>query len=462
MNSLSLSKMLAAGTKRRRRNPTQLIVFSFLGVILCGTLLLMLPIASRDGQSAGLLGAMFTATSATCVTGLVVFDTYTQFSVFGQIVILLLIQVGGLGLVTLTTFFNIIIGRRLGFKSIQLASESINISDSSQAKQLLQMVMKVALSFELAGALLLSNVFVPQYGMEGIFISIFISISSFCNAGFDVFGRIAAFTSLTTYASQPFVLTVIMVLIISGGLGFLVWQDLFNYRKTRHLRVHTKIVLLVTGCLIVGGTVGIAILEWDNPTTLAGMNTFDKIFNALFQSVSARTAGFNSIDLASMRNVTKLFISMLMFIGAAPGGTGGGIKITTVTVLFVAVISVIRGKQDATISHHILPHKIVYKSLAIFMLSMLAVIVSALTIFFNSGPEINEMNSVFEAVSAFGTVGLSVGVTAVMRPIAQIITMLTMLIGRVGPVSMAISLSAVHRGDTANRTIAPRADITVG
>ena len=259
MNSLSLSKMLASTSSRRRRNPTQLIVFSFLGVILCGTLLLMLPIASRDGQSAGLLGALFTATSATCVTGLVVFDTYTQFSLFGQVVIILLIQVGGLGLVTLTTFFNIVIGRRLGFKSIQLASESINISDSSQAKQLLQMVMKVALSFELAGAILLSNVFVPQYGHEGIFISIFISISAFCNAGFDVFGRLAAFTSLTTYASQPFVLTIVMVLIASGGLGFLVWQDLFNYRKTRHLRVHTKIVLLVTGCLIVGGTIGIAV-----------------------------------------------------------------------------------------------------------------------------------------------------------------------------------------------------------
>ena len=461
MESFSLEKILASSAQRKHRNPTKIIVASFMAVILCGGLLLTLPISARDGVSVGFLGALFTATSATCVTGLVVFDTYTAFSTFGQVVIILLIQIGGLGLVTLTTFFNVMIGRRLGFKSMQLASESINISDTSQAKQLLKVVMTVALLFELFGAILLCNVFVPEYGADGIFISVFISISAFCNAGFDLFGQISPFTSLTTYASNPFVLSVVATLIASGGLGFLVWQDLAAFRRTRHLRLHTRIVLIATASLIVGGTIGIALLEWNNPATLGPMTVGDKIWNAMFQSVSARTAGFNSIDLASMSNVIKLFISLLMFIGAAPGGTGGGIKITTITVLIVAIVSVIRGRQEATISGHRIPQKTVYKTLAIFMLSMLVVIVSALTIFFNSGPEINEMDSVFEAVSAFATVGLSVGVTAIMNPIAQIITMCTMLVGRVGPVSMAISLST-HKDKNLSRNIVPQADISVG
>ena len=462
MEELPLSNALHHPKVHAKHNPTKVIVSSFLGVIACGTLLLMMPFAAKSGESVGLLGAAFTATSATCVTGLVVFDTYTTFSAFGQTIILLLIQIGGLGLVTLTTFFNIVIGRRLGFKSMQLASESINISDSSQARRLLKVVMTVALCFELCGALLLSVSFVPQFGRDGIFISIFIAISAFCNAGFDLFGRLGAFSSLTTFYDDPYVLMVVAVLIISGGLGFLVWQDLATYRKTRHLRVHTKIVLGMTGLLIVLGTIGIAALEWNNPATLGVMSVQDKLFNSLFQSITTRTAGFNSFDLAASNNLTKLWMIILMFVGAAPGGTGGGIKVTTITVLIVAVTSVIHGREDAMIFRHRLPHKIVYKSLTIFMLSSCAVMVSALTIFMNTGTEVNELTSIFEAVSAFATVGLSVGVTAVMNPIAQIITMITMLIGRVGPVSMAISLSVPHRDEAANRTIVPQADISVG
>lgn len=445
---------------RGHHNPTKVIVGSFLVVIFCGTLLLMLPFSARDGQPIGLLTAAFTATSATCVTGLIVVDTYTAFSFFGQAVILLLIQIGGLGLVTLTTFFNVMIGRRLGFKSIQLASESISLSDSSQTRRLLHVVMVVALVCELTGALLLSFVFVPQFGAEGVFISVFIAISSFCNAGFDLFGRFGAFSSVIPYNTTPYVLCIIAALIICGGLGFLVWQDIASWHKTRHLRIHTKLVLLISGLLVVVGTVGFALVEWNNPATIGPMGISDKLFNSFFQSVSARTAGYNSIDLNSMTNVTKLFMCVLMFIGAAPGGTGGGIKVTTVTVLMVAVISVINGRDDATIFGRRITQRTVYKSLAIFMLSSCAVLVSAMTIFYNTGAEVNELNSIFEAVSAFGTVGLSVGVTAIMQPAAQIITMLTMLIGRVGPVSMAITLS-IHREDT-HRTVSPQADIIVG
>ena len=337
MKGFSLAEALSHNARRKNTNPTRLIVGSFLAVILCGTLLLMLPVSNRDGQMLDMLDAMFTATSATCVTGLVVFDTYTQFSTFGQVVILLLIQVGGLGLVTLTTFFNIAVGRRLGFKSLRLASESINLSDASQARALLQFVMKVAFVFEAIGAALLALVFVPQFGADGIFISVFISISSFCNAGFDILGRVMPGGSVIPYQSNPYVLAVISLLIISGGLGFLVWQDLSAYHRTHHLRTHTKRVLWITGWLLLLGTAGILFMEYNNPLTLGPMNLFDKITNAAFQSVSARTAGYNSIPLGDMTNFTKIFMSLLMFIGAAPGGTGGGIKVTTLSVVLLAV-----------------------------------------------------------------------------------------------------------------------------
>lgn len=459
---ISPSAAPSSNARPKYSNPTRLIVGSFLIVILAGTLFLMLPVSNRDGNPLNFLDAFFTATSATCVTGLVVYDTFTQFSVFGQIVILLLIQVGGLGLVTLTTFFNIAIGRRLGFKSLRLASESINLSDASHARALLMFVIKVAFTFEAIGALLLSLRFVPEFHAKGIFISVFLSISAFCNAGFDILGFIMPGGSLIPYQNDPYVLTVISLLIISGGLGFLVWQDLSMYRRTHHLRTHTKLVLCITGFLLLLGTVGIFLLEFRNPLTLGSMSLVDQISNAAFQSVSARTAGFNSVPLNDMTNFTKIFMSILMFIGAAPGGTGGGIKVTTISVILVAVASVIRGRDEAMINDRMIDHKTVYKSLTILMLSLLAVTVASLSLFYDIGNGVSEVDCVFEAVSAFGTVGLSVGVTALMNPFAQIVTIITMFIGRVGPVSLAISLSAQKDTAASRRVVHPQAHISVG
>ncbi len=462
MKQQSLPTIFKTTRSHKRANPTTLIVYSFLAVIIVGTLLLMLPIASKDGQSADFLSAMFTATSATCVTGLIVFDTFIQFSMFGQIVILMLIQIGGLGLLTLATFFHMFMGRRFGFKSMQLASESINLSDSSKAKRLLRVVMGVAFSCELIGAILLSFVFVPQFGAKGIFLSIFTSISAFCNAGFDIFGFMGEYSSVTPFASNPYVLFVIGALIISGGLGFLVWQDIMSYRKTHHLRLHTKLVLLMTVSLIIVGMVGFAVIEWNNPSTLGSLSVFDKISNSLFQSVTTRTAGFNSVDLASTQSITKLFMIILMFIGAAPGGTGGGIKVTTISVLLVAVLSVIHGKSEASAFGRRISQKIVYRSLTIFMLSLIAVAFSSIMLYFNTEISFAAIDHAFEAVSAFATVGLSVGVTVAMSPIAQIATMVTMLIGRVGPVSMAISLTIKGKKDKYANIVLPQADIPVG
>lgn len=442
-------------------SPTRLIVISFFMVIIVGSLLLMLPISTKDG-SIGVVDAFFTATSATCVTGLVVYDTFTKFTRFGQIVILMLIQVGGLGLITLASFLNIAVGKRLGFKGMRIACESVASMDISRVGQFLTFVVKVALIAESIGAVLLAFVFVPKFGPEGMFMSVFVAISAFCNAGFDVFGFMGQFSSLTSFASTPFVLFVVGTLITCGGLGFIVWYDLLASIKTKRLQMHTKLVLTVTALLIVLGTVCFALLEWNRPESLGGMNVFDKISNSLFQSVTCRTAGFNSVNLSTLGNMTKLMMVMLMFIGAAPGGTGGGIKITTLSVIIVAVMSVIAGKNDATIRGRRIDQKTVYKSLAIFMLSAVAVMTSAMIIFFNSGPEINEINSVFEATSAFATVGLSVGATAMMNTTAKIVTMITMFLGRVGPISLAITLSAKSEDAAQKRAVLPETKIIVG
>lgn len=462
LREFSLAAILSQNVRRRSHNPTRLIVGSFLAVILCGTLLLMLPAANRSGQAPALLDALFTATSATCVTGLVVFDTYTQFSLLGQVVILLLIQIGGLGLVTLTTFFHVAIGRRLGLQSLRLASESINLSDAGQARALLWFVIKVAFLFEAAGAVLLAFAFVPQFGAEGIFVSVFLSISLFCNAGFDILGRIEPGSSVMAYQHDPYVLGVLSFLIIAGGLGFLVWQDLAAYHRTHRLRTHTRLVLVVSAALLVLGTVGILLLEYNNPLTLGPMPFGEKLLNAAFQSISARTAGCNSISLGDTANFTKIFMSVLMFIGAAPGGTGGGVKVTTVSVILLAVMGVVRGRDEAMIFGRRIDHKTVYKSLTILILSLFAVVAATLTLFYNTGPELSEVDSVFEAVSAFGTVGLSVGVTAQMNAIARAVTMVTMFAGRVGPVSLAISLSSHRDSAAARRSVPPQAQISVG
>ncbi len=461
-NSSQLNQLMARAAAKKKRgkphSPTRLIVGSFLGVILGGTLLLLLPFSTPDGI--GVLDALFTATSATCVTGLVVRDTYQGFTGFGQGVIICLIQIGGLGLVTLASFFALALRRRASFHSMKLASESINTSDVAEARKLLFVVMKLAALFEGVGALLLAPVFVPEYGPQGICISVFLAISAFCNAGFDVLGRGEAYASLTNYASNWYVQGVIMFLIIAGGLGFLVWHDLSQWHRTKHLTLHTKVVLFCTGILIVGGTLSFAFLEWYNPVTLGGMGAGDKLVNSLFQSVSARTAGFNTVDLAGMSTITKCMMCILMFIGAAPGGTGGGIKVTTFSVLLVTVASVATGREDAVIFRRKIDKKTVYRALSIAVLSLFAVILATLFVFFNTGANCGPLDSLFESVSAFATVGLSVGATANMEPLAKAITMITMFVGRVGPVSLAISLAAPRKEGRFD--VLPEGKISVG
>ena len=446
-------------------SPTRTIVASFCLVILTGTLLLMLPFATRDGEIA-LVDALFTATSATCVTGLIVYDTFTKFTIFGQAVILMLIQVGGLSLVTLATFFGFALRKKVGFKSMMLASESVSLDQAASARRMINLVICTSFGFELAGAIALAAVLVPRFGAGGIWMSVFTAVSAFCNAGFDIFGFLGQYGSLTPFADSWYILTIVMLLIICGGLGFIVWQDLFELPRRRKLALHTKLVLAGTAVLIFGGAAAIGAMEWSNPETMGGMPFSQKVLSSLFQSVTCRTAGFNSIDQAGMHSITKLICTLLMFIGAAPGGTGGGVKVTTFTIIILTVAGVLRGREDPVLHERRIDKKTVYRALSIVTLALGVLICTTLFMVFDTpvpGGRIDDnlIDCLFEAASAFGTVGLSAGVTAMLSPLVKVVTSLTMLIGRVGPVSMGMTLAA-QASELARREVLPEAKIVVG
>ena len=456
-------------TKKRTRRPnkgwlagssaTQTICSSFLLVIAVGTLLLTLPISSRTGRL-GVIDAMFTATSATCVTGLVVRDTWSQFSLFGQVVILMLIQVGGLGLVTLTSFFALAARRRMGFRDLRLLGESVSADGLSKATEVLKIVIKLAAAFEAVGIVLLLFAFVPQFGAEGVWVSVFTAISAFCNAGFDLFGRFGAYSSLVPYVNNYYVQAVIMFMIMAGGLGFMVWVELAEYRKKRRLSLHAKVVLQFSVIFWVGCAVPLALLEWANPRTMGGLSVPGKIMAALFQSVSTRTAGMNTIDLAACSPISKLLMSVLQFIGAAPGSTGGGVKVTTFAVLILTIRSVAQGRDDCVIGGHHIESKTVYRALTIIVIGAVAAFGSAVVVYYNTAETVSVIDCIFESCSAFGTVGLSVGVTGQLNTGAKLLYMACMFMGRVGPVSLAISLTA--KPDDNKRKVLPVGHINVG
>ena len=456
-------------TKKRTRRPnkgwlagssaTQTICSSFLLVIAVGTLLLTLPISSRTGRL-GVIDAMFTATSATCVTGLFVRDTWSQFSLFGQVMILMLIQVGGLGLVTLTSFFALAARRRMGFRDLRLLGESVSADGLSKATEVLKIVIKLAAAFEAVGIVLLLFAFVPQFGAEGVWVSVFTAISAFCNAGFDLFGRFGAYSSLVPYVNNYYVQAVIMFMIMAGGLGFMVWVELAEYRKKRRLSLHAKVVLQFSVIFWVGGAVLLALLEWSNPRTMGGLSVPGKIMAALFQSVSTRTAGMNTIDLAACSPISKLLMSVLQFIGAAPGSTGGGVKVTTFAVLILTIRSVAQGRDDCVIGGHHIESKTVYRALTIIVIGAVAAFGSAVVVYYNTAETVSVIDCIFESCSAFGTVGLSVGVTGQLNTGAKLLYMACMFMGRVGPVSLAISLTA--KPDDNKRKVLPVGHINVG
>ncbi len=435
--------------------PTKLIVISFFSIII-GAVLLALPLSSNDGKSVRFLDALFTATSATCVTGLVVVDTKTQWSVFGQTIILMLIQLGGLGLVTLATFFTVLIRRKIGLKGMLLAQESVNYYSIEGILTLVRKIVIVTFCIELLGAIILSIRFIPKFGVHGIYVSIFTSISAFCNAGFDIMGD---FKSLTEYNNDPIVIYTVSSLIIIGGLGFLVWKDLYEFKLNKNVLLHTKIVIIMTALLIIGGSFSFYIFEHNNPLTMGNLSQFEKINSAFFHSVVTRTAGFNSLPTNEMREISKVITIILMFIGAAPGSTAGGIKVTTLGVLLIAIISQIRGNNDAVAFNRIIPHNVVSKAITITALSgMLVIVVTTVVLAIENGTFINIL---YEATSAFGTVGLSTGITPTLSSLSKLLIIITMFLGRVGPLSFAIALT-LRTNKNVSGIIYPEAKIIVG
>lgn len=442
--------------------PTRVITLSFAAVITLGSLLLMLPISSKSGVMTPFFDCLFTATSATCVTGLVVYDTFSHWTLFGQWVILCLIQIGGLGLVTFTTFFNFMIGKKLGLRGRRLAQESIG-AGGNNLRQMVYTVIGVSLFVEFIGAVLLTATFIPQYGVShGIYVSLFLSVSAFCNAGFDILGDQGAFSSLSNYNSDPLVLTVIGLLIIIGGIGFVVIFDLARWRKTKMLTLHTRVVLVVSVVLIILGTAFTLLCEWNNPATIGNMPLPQKFGASLFHSVSCRTAGFNTVPLESLRDITKILSGLLMFIGAAPGSTGGGIKCTTVAVIFMTIYCVIRGDDETHIFRRKVDKSAVYKSLAVTMLGIFAVAITTGCIVSTTARTsiVTGINAFFESVSAFATVGLSAGVSGIANLPSKVMLIFCMYLGRLGPVTFFLSLAMRPRIN--RKEILPEGKIQIG
>lgn len=426
----------------KRFNPARTLVVGFLAIIAAGTLLLCLPIASKTREFTPIFDCLFTATSASCVTGLIVYDTFAHWSLFGQIVIALLVQVGGLGFVTIITFFNVAAGKKLGYRTLKNAAGDLTESSFESGRGIFVSIIKYSFIFEICGAVILSIAFIPKYGAYGVWMGLFMSITAFCNAGFDLMGMEGEFAGLTASQHSPVVLITLALLIIVGGLGFIVWENFINIKTRRKLSLHTKTVLFMTGILILSGTLFFLIAEWRNPDTMGDMNFGEKLVNAFFCSISTRTAGFDSISMGEMSEFSQLGTIMLMFVGAAPGSTGGGIKVTTLMVIIVTVVSYIRNKNDVELFKHKIDKLTIYRTLVITVLSIFAVVVCFVALYFSmpEGANAGAVQCLFDAVSAFSTTGLTAGATALAGTAGRILLILTMFIGRIGPVSLVMSL----------------------
>lgn len=416
--------------------PPRVLVIGFFSIIFVGALLLTLSQATIDGKGLSILDALFTSTSAVCVTGLVVVDTGTHFTTFGQVVILVLIEMGGLGFMTFATLFAIILGRKISLKERLLLQEALNQISLEGIVRLAKYIMQISLAIQALGAIIFTLRWQIELGWgKALYFGIFHSVSAFNNAGFDLFGN---FNSLTGYKSDLVTNLTMMFLIISGGFGFAVLSDLYT-KKGKKLSLHTRVVLRTSGLLIIIGTVVIFLLEFGNSATIGGLNPQTKLLSSLFQSVTPRTAGFNTLPISEMRDSTQLFILLLMFIGASPGSTGGGIKTTTFVAIVMSVINTLKGNCQVTISERNIPKDIIQKAITITFLAMLLIIIVTMVLSITENSDL--LTLLFETVSAFGTVGLSMGITPNLSQLGKAAIIFTMFCGRVGPLTLVFALS---------------------
>ncbi len=437
-----------------------ILTLGFLALILLGTALLALPAASADGQSIGFFNSLFTSTSAVCVTGLVVADTGTTFSVFGQIVILILIQIGGLGFMVFATMIMVMLGRRISIKGRMLIRESMNSASLSNLSSLTLLYLVLSFCIEFIGMVLLSIRFVPLYGWRrGVWLALFHAVSAFCNAGFDLFGRYA---SLTGFSSDPLILLTVAGLIILGGLGFsVILETIRNRDGFRGLSLHTRIVLTTTLILLLAGTLFFWLVERTNPETLAGFPEGEKVLNAFFQSVTMRTAGFNSFDLSRFKDGSKLFSSLLMIIGASPASTGGGIKTTAMAALALLMLSVVRGESEVNVAHRRLPDGIARRALAVAILFLATLLTGTLIISLLEDGRFPLEDILFEASSAMGTVGVSAVGTPRLTLASRAVLLPMMFLGRTGPLTLAVAI-AKRQGGIRSVSRYPEEKIIIG
>lgn len=425
-------------TNTKRINPPLFIIAGFAITILIGTILLALPISSSSGESLNLLDSLFTATSAVCVTGLVVFDTGTDYSLFGQIIIIILIQLGGLGFMTFGVTTAVLLGKKIGLKQRLLIKESTHAISSEGLVKLTLSILLITIIFEALATIILTIRWYGEMGLsKAFYFSLFHSVSAFNNAGFALWPD-----SLSRYVGDPVVNLVITALFITGGIGFTVIVDIYMKRKWQKLSLNSKIVLVTTGLLCIAGFLFILIIESFNSQTFGQLNIGQRLWAAFFQGVVPRTAGFNTIDIGQMAAASQLFIVFLMFIGASSGSTGGGIKTNTFAILVLSMFAIIRGRTEATVMKRTVNTEMILRSVAVILTSMGVVMAATLLLTITEHSSQRDLLKIlFEATSAFGTVGLSMGLTGNLSILGKIIIILTMFIGRLGPLTMAYALS---------------------
>lgn len=422
--------------KELKKDPYVIFMVGFATIIFLGATLLTLPISSQDGKSIGFIDALFTATSATCVTGLVVVNTAEHWTVFGKLVIIILIQMGGLGVMTMSAMISFFLGKRISLKTRVLIMEERNVDELQGVVRVTKYIVIYTFLVELVGAILLSFVFIKDYGaVKGILFSLFHSISSFCNAGFDLTGN-----SMVNYVDNPIITFTICALIVIGGMGFFVFWDIYASKTFKRLTLHSKLVLIITSLLIIAGAVLIFILEYNNVDTLKNLSMSGKIQASIFQSVSPRTAGYNSIEIGALKMPTVAVIVLLMFIGGSSASTAGGIKTTTAGIIVISIYNYIKGKRDIEIFEKRITYPMVIKALSI--VGIAAFIISLVTFILTiteANTKYDYLDMLFETISAFSTVGLTRGLTPELSKIGRILLSIVMYIGRVGPLTIAFA-----------------------
>lgn len=429
---------------RIRLSPTQIIALVFAGLILLGAVLLSLPAASRSGSSCGFFPALFTSTSATCVTGLVLYDTWTQWSGFGQTVILCLIEIGGLGFMSAASMVVFLLRKKAGLKQRMVMAQALSLNDMDGVVQMQKLVILGSLSVQAAGALILFLRFLPEYGARQAAIwGVFHSVSAFCNAGFDIFGSIAPGQSLIPFNNDPVVCLTLAFLITVGGLGFFVWEEVVRVRKFKKFSVYTKLVLLATMFILVAGTGLVLLLEWDNPNTLGNMPLGQKILNAFFQTVTLRTAGFAALDQGQLTDAAKAVSMVIMFIGGSSGSTAGGLKTVSFVVLLMFIWAKARGRSHVHAFRRSIPAEKATDAMSIAGIMLVLALFGG--IFLSATSSVGFLDGLFESVSALATVGLTTGITPVMSTASQVLIIAFMYFGRVGILTISLGFLMGNR-----------------